>query len=129
MRLFAPQRFAHLALYATLTRCVLACGADTDHGPTIGSPTGPQGPVVIEAGGSFGGGQGSVNPGTGDPINGTGGTLDTGSGGTGVFGTAGSGVVGTAGSGVFGTAGAASTDPFGIAGSPSSAVPSFGGSF
>ena len=52
MRHFAVQQFARLALCATLGQCVLACGADTDHGPIVGSPTGPGGPTVNEGGGS-----------------------------------------------------------------------------
>ena len=61
MRHFAVQQFARLALCATLGQCVLACGADTDHGPTVGSPTGPVGPTVNEGGGSNGtGGAGTA---------------------------------------------------------------------
>ena len=64
MRLFARQQFAHLALFATLARCTLACGADTDHAPPIGSPT-PTGPIVEQGGGSPSGGGSTGRPGDG----------------------------------------------------------------
>jgi len=122
MRLFAI-RFAHLALFATLAHYTLACGADTDHGPTIGAPTVPVGPIV-EGGGNSSGGIGGQPAATGAqpaPI-GTGGGF--GSGGSGPFGAAGNG---SAGSNPFGSGGSASnSDPFGIGGSPNSANP-FGG--
>ncbi|HEY0465684.1 MAG TPA: hypothetical protein VGC79_15830 [Polyangiaceae bacterium] len=113
MRLFALQRTAQLALSVTLAYGALACGADTDHGPTIGSPTGPIGPVVVEAGTSSVGGQGG-NSNNGTTVPGSGGTFNNGSGGSGVFGTAGNGIVGNAGNGT------GNTDPFGIGGSPTS---------
>jgi hypothetical protein len=103
---FVLQRCARLALYATLARCALACGADTDHGPPIGSPTGPVGPVVNEAGSTASNGQagnqnaGGASPGTTPEL---GGAFDSAAGGATVFG--------------FGGNGSAGRDPFGIGGS------------
>ncbi|HEX2672370.1 MAG TPA: hypothetical protein VHM25_15925, partial [Polyangiaceae bacterium] len=92
MRHFVLQRCVYLALYATLARCALACGADTDHGPPIGSPTGPVGPVVSEAGSSASAGQtgnhtGGANTGTTPELEG--GTFNGSSGSASVFGTGG----------------------------------------
>jgi len=127
MRHFILQRCVHLALYATLARYVVACGADTDHGPPIGSPTGPSGPVVSEAGASArAGAPGNQN--TGGASVGTtselgGGTFNSATGGTGAFGTGGDG---SAGRDQFGVGGSGpGTNPFGAGGSVSA---SFGGS-
>lgn len=124
MRHFVLQRFVRLALYATLARCALACGADTDHGPPIGSPTGPIGPVVSEAGSSASAGQAGNN--TGGASIGTspdfGGAFNSATGGS-AFGAGGSG---SAGRDQFGVGGSGpSTDPFGAGGSVTA---SFGGS-
>lgn len=112
---------ARLVLYATLAHCALACGADTDHGPPIGSPPGPTGPVVNDGGRFDGGGQGGANQNTGGGNPGvtpgiTGGTL--GAAGNDSIGIGGSGV---AGGDPFGVGGAATggSNPFGIAGTPS----------
>jgi len=102
MRHFAVQRCARLTLYATLAHCLLACGADDEHGPPIGAPTGP---VVNEGGSSNAGANaGGGTPGAGAPAIG--------------------GPVGA--SGAFGTAGAAASNPFGTAGDGSAGRDSFG---
>jgi len=112
----AVKRFTLLTLFAVLAHCALACGAGSDHGPVIGSPTGPTGPIVNE-GGTFGGaggpGQPGSNPIAGATALGTSGASNTGAGGD-LFVTAGNG---SAGREPFGTSGSGS-DPFGIAGSP-----------
>jgi hypothetical protein len=115
MRLFARQQFAHLALFATLARCVLACGADTDHAPPIGSPT-PTGPIVEQGGSSSGGVTG--RPGDGF----AGGAATIGSGGNpATFGTGGDASFAGNGSGnTFGSGGSATaSDPFGVGGTSS----------
>jgi len=115
MRLFARQQFAHLALFATLARCVLACGADSDHAPPIGSPT--PGPIV-EQGGSPSGGS------TGRPGDGLGGgpaTIGTG-GNSATLGTGGDASFAGNGSGgnTFGSGGSATaSNPFGVGGTSS----------
>jgi hypothetical protein len=114
MRLFARQRFAHLALYATLGHCALACGADTDRAPPIGSPTGPIGPIVEKGGNSSADNAGqpgtslaggaATTIGTGGDTPGTGGAR---------FGVAGN----SAGGNAFGSGGSTTgSDPFGIGG-------------
>ena len=106
---FSVQRFARLVLYATLSNFALACGADSDHGPPIGSPTGPTGPVVGEAGNFNGAGTGGQfgNPSAGAPaVDPSGGSFNTGTAGGAAFGTGGSG-----------------NDPFGIGGSETGSDP------
>ena len=128
MRHFSVQRFARLTLYAALAQCALACGADSDHGPTIGAPTVPIGPVIDESGGASsqaGGSSQSGNPGQPDPIPGTGGAAADAT--AGAFGSGGRDSLGTAGNGSagrdpFGIAGSSSSDPFGIAGGPSASA-------
>jgi hypothetical protein len=120
MRLFARQQLAHLALFATLARCALACGADSDHPPPIGSPTVPTVPIVEGGGSSAGGSTGQ--PGT--SLAGAAATIDSGgssfgSGGS-PFGSGGGSPLGngSAGGSPFGTGGSATaSDPFGIGGS------------
>ena len=114
MRHFVRQRCAQLALFATLAHCALACGADTDRGPPIGSPPGPDGPVIHEAGAmGVAGGQASGN------LN-TGGSTTLALGGASSFETGGS---------AFGVGGSpVGKDPFGIGGSITGPAP-FGGSF
>ncbi|HYQ01990.1 MAG TPA: hypothetical protein VER96_25125 [Polyangiaceae bacterium] len=115
MRHLTRQRCAQLALYATLARCALACGADTDRGPPIGSPPGPDGPVIHEAGSTgVAGGQTSSNPNTGGST-----AVELG----------GASSVDTGGS-AFGAGGSPSAgrDPFGVGGSSTGPSP-FGGSF
>src|SRR6478609_1951798 len=119
MRLFARPQFARLALFATLARCALACGADTDHAPPIGSPT--PGPIV-EQGGSPSGGGSTGRPGDGRPGDGLGGGAATiGSGGNpATFGAGGDASFAGNASGIdnnFGRGGsAAASDPFGVGG-------------
>ena len=125
MRHFVLQRCVRLALYATLAHCALACGADTDHGPPIGSPTGPIGPVVSEAGSPASAGQAGTN--TGGASVGTtsdlGGVFNTATGGSSVFGTGGNG---TGGRDPFAVGGSGpSNNPFGAGGTVTA---SFGGS-
>ncbi|HET7541504.1 MAG TPA: hypothetical protein VFK05_16625 [Polyangiaceae bacterium] len=123
---FVFQRFVRLTLYATLARCALACGADSDHGPPIGSPTGPAGPVITEGGSANPGGQGGANPTLGGSATSlVGGGFDTATGGSNSFGAAG---VASAGRDPFGIGGAVSgSDPFGSGGtaSPFSGMSSF----
>jgi hypothetical protein len=120
MRHFAFRRFAHLTLYATLACCASACGADSDHGPPIGSPTGPIGPIVNEGGAFSGGGsagQPGVNANAGQPGFGpSGGAFNQpGSSGANSFGIGGTG---SAGRDSFGVAGfGPGSDPFGVGGS------------
>ncbi len=118
MRHFAVRRFARLALYATLARCALACSADSDHGPPIGAPEGPIGPIVAEGGtfsGAGNGGQAAANTNSGAAANGTAG------GAFGTVDTAGAGPFGNGGNGnAFGSGGTGTgSDPFGVAGTPS----------
>lgn len=109
-----------MALCATLAHCALACGADSDHGPPIGSPTGPVGPITNEGGSSNGtGGAGTnANAGTGanPAIDGTsGGALN----GPGSAGASSLGIAGANGPGgdAFGSGGfATGSDPFARAG-------------
>lgn len=99
---------------AALAQCVLGCGSD-DHPPTVGSPTGNVGSIVVGEGGatSFGTGGAGTTAGVGGDSNGTGGdSVVVGSGGA---------PLGTAGA-AFGT-----SDPFASAGS--AFAPSSGGSF
>lgn len=123
MRHFALRQLARFSLCAALAHSVLACGADTDHGPPIGSPPGPTGPIVVEAGGYAGTGQGGANSNAaGGATVTSGGSFDPGAAGTTQFGAGGSGGAGDP----FGVGGTATgSDPFGIGGSSS---PSFGGS-
>jgi len=127
MRHFGFQRLARFSLCTLLAHCALACGADTDHGPPIGSPTGPGGPVVVEGGGFGGLGQGGSSANTGGNATGTiAGASNTEVGGADSFGIGGDG---SAGRDPFGIAGA-STDPFGIGGNPSALpLPGAGGGF
>ncbi len=116
MRHFAIQRLARLTLYATLARCALACGADSDHGPPIGAPTGPV--IVDEGGNSNGNGPGNGgqpgNPNGGAAANGASGTFNTAAnGGTGQFEVGGNG---NGGGNPFGVGGSSTGDPFGSAG-------------
>ena len=120
MRHFAVQRCAPLILCATLAQCLVACGADTDHGPVIGIPSGATGPVVVEGAGN---GSGGANQGGSAPGGANGGAFDSGAGnsfGLGGNGTGGSDRFGTgrAGSDPFGIGGKGTSDRFGLAGSP-----------
>jgi len=131
MRQVVFSQFAHLVLYATLAQCVFACSADSDHGPPIGAPTGPSGPVIAEGGGSFSGAgraeQAGASATPGRPSDGgNAGSFGTpGIGGASQFG-GGSGGTGSTGNDPFGIGGRAS-DQFGIAGAliPTSGSSSF----
>jgi hypothetical protein len=118
MRHFALQRLVRLTLYAALAHCTLACGADSDHRPPIGTPTGPVGPIVTEGGSSSVGGQAGTSPSVGGGAIGvTGGGFDVAAGGANPFGVGGTG---SAGRDPFGVGGAfTGSDPFGIGGIPS----------
>jgi len=109
----AVQWFARLTLCATIAHCALACGADSDHGPPIGAPTGPIGPIINEGGstnGSGGAGQSGGNANAGPNV-GTSGSPD---------------VVGIGGSAPFGNGSAGrdpfTDNPFGIGGTPSASA-------
>jgi len=108
MRHSTAQQFLRLILYAPLAGCTWSCGADSDHGPPIGSPPGPVGPIVVEAGGSSAG-RSSTNPNAG-----TGMTEPNG----GASDNAGTDSQGFAGSG------SAGRDPFGVGGSGTQRAPS-----
>jgi len=114
---FASQRFVRLTLYATLARCALACGADSDHGPPIGSPRGPLEPVITEAGSANPDGQaGTKTSAGGSATSLSAGGFNAQTGGSNSFATAGTG----AGRGPFGIGGAFSgSDPFASGGTPS----------
>ena len=115
MSLFTRQQFAQLALFATLARCALACGADTDHAPPIGSPTGPTEPIIEQGGRSSGGSGGQAEAALAGGAATIGNPAATpGAGGDNSF--AGNG----SGGNTFGVGGSATaSDPFGIGGTSS----------
>jgi len=134
MRHFALQRLTRLTLYATLAHGALACGADTDRGPPIGSPRGPGGPIVSEGGATNLGGQAGANSSFGGSAPGvsggafnasagafdaTAGAFNASAGGGNAF--AAGGALGSAGRDPFGVGGGRG-DPFGIAGTPSASA-------
>ncbi len=119
MRRISLQRFAQLALCATLAHGALACGADTDRNPPIYSPTGPTGPIIAEAG------NGNISTGSGGALgaNPSAGGAPSTTGDSTIAATAGAAALGVGGNGstnsnTFGSGGFESL-PFGSSGASS----------